>query len=297
VILIPHDLRCPAIRVRELCALSSVLCVSGLVCVLAGALLSGRGARNERQAPLTKLTSAPRLRFARSPAELLLLHVMACCASSLAAQCRCARAVIAIRVDDPLAARMDNVDDVEREMPGELERIMCWFRDYKVPWPLPRPGCCQSTKAGPSSTLLRSSVDTTVRQLPWHSTVLRTVEANKLAGILTCNITMRLMHRCGCRSRMGSLPTGMPTIPRHCARSMRRRWLPRHTSSICASRLARSQLRTAANFQLSSRWRHDSSSCSKHRGTVAWHLRLAKTYASFGDTDALSYRMCIPPIA
>ena len=40
--------------------------------------------------------------------------------------------MIAIRVDDPLAAKMDTVDDVEREMPGELERIMCWFRDYKV---------------------------------------------------------------------------------------------------------------------------------------------------------------------
>ena len=46
--------------------------------------------------------------------------------------CQYVYAVIAIRIDDPLAAKMANVDDVEREMPGELERIMCWFRDYKV---------------------------------------------------------------------------------------------------------------------------------------------------------------------
>jgi inorganic pyrophosphatase len=41
--------------------------------------------------------------------------------------------VIAINAEDPLADKINDVEDVEREMPGELEKIMIWFRDYKTP--------------------------------------------------------------------------------------------------------------------------------------------------------------------
>lgn len=41
--------------------------------------------------------------------------------------------VIAINVDDPKASVVNDVEDVEREFPGELEKIMVWFRDYKMP--------------------------------------------------------------------------------------------------------------------------------------------------------------------
>lgn len=41
--------------------------------------------------------------------------------------------VVAIRADDPLAAKVSDVEDVEREMPGELTKVMEWFRDYKIP--------------------------------------------------------------------------------------------------------------------------------------------------------------------
>lgn len=41
--------------------------------------------------------------------------------------------VIAINIDDPKAPLVNDVEDVEREFPGELERIMVWFRDYKTP--------------------------------------------------------------------------------------------------------------------------------------------------------------------
>jgi len=41
--------------------------------------------------------------------------------------------VITINVDDPKAASVNNVDDIEREFPGELEKILIWFRDYKMP--------------------------------------------------------------------------------------------------------------------------------------------------------------------
>jgi len=35
---------------------------------------------------------------------------------------------------------MNDVADVEREMPGELEKIMVWFRDYKTPDGKPQNG-------------------------------------------------------------------------------------------------------------------------------------------------------------
>ncbi|GHP01430.1 V-ATPase V0 sector subunit c'' [Pycnococcus provasolii] len=41
--------------------------------------------------------------------------------------------LIAIRTDDPKADAVNDVADVEKEFPGELEKIRVWFRDYKMP--------------------------------------------------------------------------------------------------------------------------------------------------------------------
>jgi len=41
--------------------------------------------------------------------------------------------VIAISTEDPLADTLNDVEDVEKAMPGELEKIRVWFRDYKMP--------------------------------------------------------------------------------------------------------------------------------------------------------------------
>ncbi|MEW5303516.1 MAG: hypothetical protein WDW36_006200 [Sanguina aurantia] len=41
--------------------------------------------------------------------------------------------VIAISHDDPKAHLVNDVEDVEREFPGELTKILHWFRDYKMP--------------------------------------------------------------------------------------------------------------------------------------------------------------------
>lgn len=41
--------------------------------------------------------------------------------------------IICINADDPLAAQLNDVEDVERVMPGELDAIRDWFRDYKTP--------------------------------------------------------------------------------------------------------------------------------------------------------------------
>ena len=41
--------------------------------------------------------------------------------------------VIAIAASDPKASQVNDVADVERVFPGELEKIRVWFRDYKTP--------------------------------------------------------------------------------------------------------------------------------------------------------------------
>ena len=41
--------------------------------------------------------------------------------------------VIAISANDPKAADINDVEDVEKHFPGELEKIRVWFRDYKTP--------------------------------------------------------------------------------------------------------------------------------------------------------------------
>jgi inorganic pyrophosphatase len=41
--------------------------------------------------------------------------------------------VIAIAASDPKAALLNDVADVEKHFPGELEKIRVWFRDYKQP--------------------------------------------------------------------------------------------------------------------------------------------------------------------
>ena len=41
--------------------------------------------------------------------------------------------VIAISTADPKADDVNDVADVEKHFPGELEKIRVWFRDYKTP--------------------------------------------------------------------------------------------------------------------------------------------------------------------
>jgi len=41
--------------------------------------------------------------------------------------------VIVLDASDPLAAQCNDVEDVEKLFPGEIEKITTWFRDYKIP--------------------------------------------------------------------------------------------------------------------------------------------------------------------
>ncbi|VDN13320.1 unnamed protein product [Dibothriocephalus latus] len=46
--------------------------------------------------------------------------------------------VIAIHTEDPLAAKLNDIDDVEKHMPGFLQATRDWFRNYKVPTGKPK---------------------------------------------------------------------------------------------------------------------------------------------------------------
>lgn len=41
--------------------------------------------------------------------------------------------VVAIAATDPMADKLNDIDDVEKEMPGTLSGIREWFRWYKTP--------------------------------------------------------------------------------------------------------------------------------------------------------------------
>lgn len=41
--------------------------------------------------------------------------------------------IIAIDVNDPLAAKLNDINDVETQLPGLLDATRDWFRIYKVP--------------------------------------------------------------------------------------------------------------------------------------------------------------------
>lgn len=41
--------------------------------------------------------------------------------------------VIAIDVADPIAGMLQDIDDVEKCLPGLLDSLKCWYRQYKIP--------------------------------------------------------------------------------------------------------------------------------------------------------------------
>ena len=56
---------------------------------------------------------------------------LCCCAHSLHSELDWK--LIALRTDDPLASQVSTLDDVEKHFPGELQKVLEWFRDYKIP--------------------------------------------------------------------------------------------------------------------------------------------------------------------
>ena len=44
---------------------------------------------------------------------------------------RCAAQIIAINIDDPLAAQLNDIDDVDRLMPGAISAVRTYFRQVR----------------------------------------------------------------------------------------------------------------------------------------------------------------------
>ncbi len=44
---------------------------------------------------------------------------------------RCAAQIIVINIDDPLAAQLNDIDDVDRLMPGAISAVRTYFRQVR----------------------------------------------------------------------------------------------------------------------------------------------------------------------
>merc|ERR1712094_135833 len=64
--------------------------------------------------------------------------------------------MIAVNSKDPKFASVNDVADVEREFPGEIQKILEWFRDYKIPDGKPARPSATTTSACPPSSRWRS---------------------------------------------------------------------------------------------------------------------------------------------
>lgn len=68
--------------------------------------------------------------------------------------------VFAIRLDDPLAGRMNDLDDLERELPGCVDALREWLRVYKVPEGKPLNAFSHKEQAQPRAYALHVIADT-----------------------------------------------------------------------------------------------------------------------------------------
>ena len=82
--------------------------------------------------------------------------------------------VLVVDVNDPLAPRLNDIEDVERHLPGLIRATNEWFRIYKIPDGKPEV-CLGNTfelrvdAIGCDRTSLRSAVKQSRRSMPWRS--------------------------------------------------------------------------------------------------------------------------------
>lgn len=80
--------------------------------------------------------------------------------------------IIVIDVNDPLAPRLNDIEDVERHLPGLLRATNEWFRIYKIPDGKPEnqfafSGECKNKKFVLSvQSRVRSHIDTKIIGMP-----------------------------------------------------------------------------------------------------------------------------------
>ena len=68
--------------------------------------------------------------------------------------------LLVLRADDPLAARCNDVADLERELPGAVAALREWLRVYKVPEGKPRNAFGLGERAMPRDYAMRVVADT-----------------------------------------------------------------------------------------------------------------------------------------
>lgn len=81
--------------------------------------------------------------------------------------------IIVIDVNDPLAPRLNDIEDVERHLPGLLRATNEWFRIYKIPDGKPEnqfafSGECKNKKSAPPIPAeVRVDANTGCAGMPW----------------------------------------------------------------------------------------------------------------------------------
>ncbi|GAY61399.1 hypothetical protein CUMW_209690, partial [Citrus unshiu] len=86
--------------------------------------------------------------------------------------------IVAISLDDPKAALVNDVDDVEKHFPGTLTAIRDWFRDYKIPDGKPANKFGLGNKAADKDYALKVITETNES---WAKLVKRSIEAGELS--------------------------------------------------------------------------------------------------------------------
>ncbi|CAI0393566.1 unnamed protein product [Linum tenue] len=86
--------------------------------------------------------------------------------------------IVAISLDDPKAALVNDVDDVEKHFPGTLTAIRDWFRDYKIPDGKPANKFGLGNKAANKDYALKVIKETNES---WVKLVKRSIPANDLS--------------------------------------------------------------------------------------------------------------------
>ncbi|CAI0399665.1 unnamed protein product [Linum tenue] len=86
--------------------------------------------------------------------------------------------IVAISLDDPKAALVNDVDDVEKHFPGTLTAIRDWFRDYKIPDGKPANKFGLGNKAANKDYALKVIKETNES---WAKLVKRSIPANDLS--------------------------------------------------------------------------------------------------------------------
>jgi inorganic pyrophosphatase len=90
--------------------------------------------------------------------------------------------VFAVRLDDPLAARMNDLADLERELPGAVGALREWLRVYKVPEGKPVNAFALEEAAQDAAYARRVVADTHAAWVKSHGAIRRDLKGRSGTG-------------------------------------------------------------------------------------------------------------------